>query len=78
MGVKCTTSVDKIKLFNRIISFSQNKDGFLSFEEIKEMQADSDDDEDVKIEKAKAALRRWGKKNDTKISREEFLEALSK
>lgn len=44
------------------------------------MQADSDsdDDEDVKIEKAKAALRRWGKKNDTKISREEFLEALSK
>ena len=72
-------------MFNRIISFSKDKDGFLSFEEIQGMVCNDSDDEDLKIEAAKNALWRWGKENDlkkhknlTKISREEFLEAQSK
>ena len=69
--------MDKIKPFIGIKSFSKNKDGALSIEEILEM-ADSSDDEDERLLGATHIMKMADKNYDGKITKEEFVKAQSK
>ena len=65
--------MNNIKPFNGIKSFSKNKDGVLSIEEIFEM--DSSDDEDDRLENATNLMNLYDTNYDGKLSKEEFVKA---